>query len=177
MLRDPRTPDDLLNYRLLRLFALAGAPVVRLCEGRYGVTRREFRLLSLVVEGGSMSPSRLSELAHLDAARSSRVVAALMKKQLVRRDVQDGDRRFALIAATPKGRELHRELFPQIADVNRRIVSVLDAKQVEALDHILSVLTDHAKAVNGSILLDVSADRGRGRERHADDGAWVMADS
>lgn len=169
-LRDPRTPDDLLNYRLLRLFALAGAPVVRLCEGRYGVTRREFRLLTLVVDGGPLSPSRLSELAHLDAARSSRVVAALMKKELVRRYVQDDDRRWALVEATDKGRELHRELFPQIAEINRQMVSVLDAKQLAALDEILSVLTQHADTVNRSIVLDVSADRGRSRERYAEDG-------
>lgn len=168
-LRDPQTPDDLLNYRLLRLFALAGAPVIRLCEGRYGITRREFRLLTLVVDAGPISPSRLSELAHLDAARASRVVAALMKKQLVRRDVQDDDRRFAVIAATDKGRELHRELFPQIAQINRQMVSVLDARQLAALDEILSVLTEHAETVNASIVLDVRADRGRGRDRHADE--------
>jgi len=168
-LRDPRTPDELLNYRLLRLFSLAGAPVVRLCEGRYGVTRREFRLLSLVVAGGPLSPSRLSELAHLDAARSSRVIAALMKKRLVRRDVQDDDRRCALIVATPAGEELHRELFPQIADINRQVVSVLDARQLASLDEVLSVLTRHAEAVNASIILDVSADRSRGRERHGED--------
>lgn len=160
----------MLNYRLLRLFALAGAPVIRLCEGRYGVTRREFRLLCLVVDGGAMSPSRLSELAHLDAARTSRVVAVLLKKQLVRRDVQDGDRRWALIEATAKGRELHRELFPQVADINRQMVSVLDAGQLAALDGILAALTQHAEAVNASIVLDVRADRGRGRDRRARDG-------
>ncbi|MBE7368984.1 MarR family winged helix-turn-helix transcriptional regulator [Ramlibacter pallidus] len=158
-----------MNYRLLRLLALAGAPVIRLCEGRYGVSRREFRLLALIVDGGPISPSRLSELAHLDATRSSRVVAALLKKQLVRREVQGNDRRFALLAATPKGRELHAELFPQIAEINRRMVSVLDARQVAALDEILAVLTPHAEAVNGSIVLDVRAERGRGRERRADD--------
>lgn len=168
MLRDPRTPDELLNYRLLRLFALAGAPVVRLCEGRYGITRREFRLLALIVDGGPLSPSKLSELAHLDATRSSRVVAALLKKQLVQREVQGRDRRFALIAATQKGRELHAELFPQIAEINRRMVSVLDARQVAALDEILSVLTPHAEALNASIVLDVRAERGRGRERHGE---------
>lgn len=143
--------------------------MIRLCEGRYGVTRREFRLLSLVVEGGAMSPSRLSELAHLDATRSSRVVAALVHKQLVLRDVQHADRRCALIAATPKGRELHRQLFPQIAEINRRMVSVLDAAQLESLDEVLSTLTHHAQALNDSIFLDVSADRGRWRGRRTED--------
>lgn len=171
MLCNPRVPDDFVNYRLLRLFALAGAPVVRLCEGRYGVTRREFRLLCLVVDGGPVSPSRLSELAHLDPARASRVIAALARKRLVRREVQDGDRRFALIAATREGVALHKELFPQIADINRGVVSVLDAGQVKALDQILSVLTRHAEVVNSSIVLDVGADRQRGRRSSDDDFA------
>lgn len=168
-LRNPGKPDDLLNYRVLRLFSLAGAPVVRLCEGRYGVTRREFRLLTLVVDGGPMSPSRLSELAHLDAARASRVIAALIRKQLVRREVQDADRRHALIAATPAGRELHRELFPQIAKINGLLVEVLDAGQLSALDEILDLLTRHAQHLNETIVLDASAARGRRRPRDTED--------
>lgn len=36
----PLTLDDLLDYRLFWLFALGGAPVVRLLEGRHGITRR-----------------------------------------------------------------------------------------------------------------------------------------
>ena len=40
-LREPRQLDDLLNVRLLQLFAVSGAPVVRLLEGRYGIKRRE----------------------------------------------------------------------------------------------------------------------------------------
>jgi len=168
-LRNPNKPDDLLNYRLLRLFSLAGAPVVRLCEGRYGVTRREFRLLTLVVDGGPMSPSRLSELAHLDAARASRVIAALIRKQLVRRELQDSDRRHAVIAATPAGRELHAELFPQIAGINGRLVEVLDGRQVAALDEILDVLTRHATHLNETIVLDASAARGKRRQRGMED--------
>ena len=160
-----------MNYRLQRLYALAGAPVVRLCEGRYGVTRREFRLLCLVVDGGPVSPSRLSELAHLDLARASRVIAALARKRLVRREVQDGDRRFALVAATREGVALHQELFPQIARINQGVVSVLDAGQVKALDQILSVLTRHAEVMNSSIVLDVGADRQRGRRSPDDDMA------
>lgn len=168
-LRNPNNPDDLLNYRLLRLFSLAGAPVVRLCEGRYGITRREFRLLSLVVDNGPMSPSRLSELAHLDAARASRVVAVLIKKQLVKREVRDSDRRHAVVAATPAGRELHRQLFPQIAKINAQLVEVLDPGQVAALDEILDVLTRHAAHLNETLVLDASAARGQRRVRDAED--------
>lgn len=44
----PATVDDLLNYRLSCLLASSGAMVTRLCEGRYGITRREWRLVALL---------------------------------------------------------------------------------------------------------------------------------
>jgi hypothetical protein len=52
-LRQPRQLDELLNYRLLRLFAVSGAPVVRLLEGRYGISRREWRLIALLAARGA----------------------------------------------------------------------------------------------------------------------------
>lgn len=46
VLQHPRKHDDLLNYRLKRLFSLGGAPAVRLCEGRYGIARNEWRMIA-----------------------------------------------------------------------------------------------------------------------------------
>jgi len=40
--------EDLLLYRMYRLTSVAGAMVVRLCEGGYGITRREGRILALL---------------------------------------------------------------------------------------------------------------------------------
>lgn len=164
-LHDPRSPDDLLNYRLKRLFSLGGAPVVRLCEGRYGISRREWRLLALLVDAHPMSPSELAERAHLDLARTSRVIAALVEKQLARRDARADDRRRAVVTATAAGARLHRQLFPQIASINARIVSVLDDAQLDALDGFLQALTRQAEEINASVQLDSRADRRRGGRR------------
>ena len=38
--------DDMLLYRLSHLTGAAGAMVVRLCEGGYGITRREWGVLA-----------------------------------------------------------------------------------------------------------------------------------
>lgn len=166
-LQDPRSPDDLLNYRLMRLFALGGAPVVRLCEGRYGISRREWRLLALLADHGPMSPSQLAEHAHLDLARTSRVIAVLVDKQLARRDTRSDDRRRAVVAATASGVRLHRQLFPQIAQINRSLVSVLDERQLATLHELLTALTAQAETVNASVQVDARADRRRGAKREA----------
>lgn len=72
--------DDLLLYRLSRLSSVAGAMVVRLCEGGYGITRREWGVVAQLYENGSLPPSALAERMHRDRARTSRTLTALGKK-------------------------------------------------------------------------------------------------
>ena len=81
-LRQPAHLDDLLNYRVLRLHALGGAPVIRLLEGRYGIARREWRLIALLAARGPLSPSALAEAAQLDRPRTSRAAGVLLGKGL-----------------------------------------------------------------------------------------------
>ena len=42
----PSADRDLLLYRLSAVLAGAGGIVIRQCEGRFGITRREWRLLA-----------------------------------------------------------------------------------------------------------------------------------
>jgi DNA-binding MarR family transcriptional regulator len=167
----PRNLDDLLNYRLMRLFALSGAPVVRLCEGRYGIARREWRILGLLAAHGPLSPSALAESGDLDRARTSRAIGSLVRKKLVERAPQPGDARRAVVALSDAGRRLYDELFPQVAEINRQVLSVLDPPLVDALDDALRRLTEHAAEVNRSCALDVQADRRHGGSRRRWDGS------
>ena len=161
-LRHPRHIDELLNYRLLRLYALSGAPVIRLLEGRYGISRREWRLLALLALHGELSPSALAEHAHLDRPRASRGVQVLVDKQLARRMALAGDARRARVSLTAAGQTLYDELFPQIAAINQQVISVLGDDVVAALDTALAQLTTHAEAVNQQVLRDLRADRQAG---------------
>ena len=65
--------SELFLYRLSRLQAQAVAPVGRLCQARYGLSRREWRLIVVLARHGPVLSSELAELAQLDRAR--RVVA------------------------------------------------------------------------------------------------------
>jgi DNA-binding MarR family transcriptional regulator len=170
----PRDLDDLLNYRLMRLFALSGAPVVRLCEGRYGISRREWRVLALLAAHGAQSPSGLAERGDLDRARTSRAIGSLVRKRLVERVPQPGDARRAVVTLTAAGRALYDELFPQVAEINRRVIAALEPPLVAALDEALTLLTARAAALNRTLVSDVQADRLRGGSRrrwHGPDAA------
>lgn len=164
-LSDPQDLDDLLNYRLMRLFALSGAPVVRLCEGRYGIARREWRLLALLAVHGALSPSEMAERGDLDRARTSKAIGSLVDKRLAERVPQPGDARRAVVTLSESGRRLYDELFPQVAEINRQVLSVLDPALMAALDEALQRLTRHAAQVNQQQALDVQADRRHGGSR------------
>ena len=164
-LREPTTLDELLNYRLQRLYAASSAPVTRLMEGRWGITRREWRLIALMADQGVLSPSALAERAHLDRARTSLAIKSLVDKKLVERAPQQGDARRACLALSEKGRSLFDEIFPRVAAINAELMAAIDDVTAQALDRALSQLTAQAVRLNCEVALDVRADRRAGGSR------------
>lgn len=166
-------PENLLNFRLWRLIALAGAPVTRLCEGHYGITRREWHLLAMLARDGSLPPSEMALRASLDRARISKAVASLIDKSLIQRTAVHDGRCRAVLALTPKGIQLANELFPQIDEINEHVLSALSPEARTALFASLEALTQQAARINQQNSPDVQADRHRGgsRRRWAGRGA------
>lgn len=165
-LRCPRKHDDLLNYRLKRLFTLGGAPAVRLCEGRYGIARNEWRIIAALFEDGPQSPSMLHERVGGDRARTSRVVAALVEKGLVARRAHRTDKRRAMLAITEAGNALYAELFPRLAAINERLMAVLDDHEAALLQEFLERLSDQAVCIQREgDGVNERADRRRGGAR------------
>jgi DNA-binding MarR family transcriptional regulator len=160
--RQAKRLDELLNYRLVRLGLLSGAPAIRLCEGGHGISRRELGMLIHLASAGPMSPSMLAEQVMLDRARTSRVIGSMTAKGLIERVAQPGDRRRALVALTVAGQTLHAQLFPQVAELNRRLLEALDDGLLDGLNAALQALEARAARINGEFATEVHADRHRG---------------
>lgn len=161
----PATVDELLNYRLARLLASSGGMTTRLCEGRYGITRREWRLIALLADYGPMSPSALAEQAHLKRARVSRLITDLIDKRLVVKVTLPSDKRRASLDLTQRGRQLHADLFPQSVQFNKMVLSVLTPVQLAAFDEALMLLTNNAERLVSSYQIEAKADRRHGGSR------------
>lgn len=160
-LDEPAALDDLLLYRLNRLLATAGSMVIRLCEGRFGITRREWRVLGLLAQHPGLMSSQLAERAQLDRARTSRAVTSLVAKQLVQRKPGPADRRQARLALTAAGRELYRELFPLVLEINRDVLGAVAPRQRALLDAALDSMQSRAESMLAVADLP-KADRRRG---------------
>lgn len=160
-LRQPAGLDDLLLYKLSRLLAVGGSMVIRLCEGRFGITRREWRVIARLAQEQDLLSSELADRIQLDRARTSRAVTSLVEKKLVRRQAGVSDRRQARLALTEKGRTLHAALFPLVCEINRGLLSPLRAEEVQGLDAMLDQLQQQADTMVSQAELP-KADRRRG---------------
>src|SRR6476620_3398241 len=129
-LDQPAALDDLLLYRLARLTAAAGSMVIRLCEGRFGITRREWRVIALLAQHQGLLSSQLAERAQLDRARTSKAVTSLVAKKLLRRQTRAADRRQASLELTDAGRALYEALDPMVLEINGELLAGLADKDV-----------------------------------------------
>lgn len=162
-MREPARLEDLLSFQLHHLHAVGGASVIRLLEGRYGITRREWRLLAHLWQAGVLSPSSLAQEIRLDRARTSKAIGILQTKGLIERHKLTNDPRRAVVSLTAQGLTVVQEIFPQVADIHRHWVSVLSDAELTLLQNVLSALTQQAHHINATFATDVKADRKLGR--------------
>lgn len=146
-LTEPQVANDLLMYRLNRLLAVAGSLVVRLCEGGYGITRREWGLLMVLAQQPGLPPAELAQRLGLDRARTSRAITSLLAKHLITRTAMPGDRRQAVLSLTVAGQAVYDDLFPQVRALNQGLLAGLDESAVQALDHALTDMQHRAQAL------------------------------
>jgi DNA-binding MarR family transcriptional regulator len=156
----PRTLDDLFLYRLSRLLTVGGTPVVRLCEGRYGITRREWRLIMALADGGTMLSSALAERMHLARGPTSKAVTEMVAKGLVARRPRPSDRRLVEVELTDAGRSIFDSLFPVAVQVNTDLLAALQKEEVDLLNSMLARLQRRAEANLATAILP-KADRRR----------------
>lgn len=140
----PQHQSDLLLYRLYRIHTTAGRLVVHLCESEFGITRREWRILSFLSENEGALSSQLAEHAMLDRARTSRTLTSLAAKKLVVRRPRPSDRREVHVFLSDEGRRLYGEIYPRVAAINRELVSGLGEAQRRQLDAMVDALQAQA---------------------------------
>lgn len=166
-LRHPRSILDLVNYQMHLIEAVNASNVTRICEGEFGITRREWRFIALLAALGEMAPSDLALRAGLDRSRTSKALMPLLAKKLIERRSQPGDRRRATVGLTAEGRALYDRIFPRVQRINTELLAVLSDGDVRLLARVLNTLRRRAVEIVQSDLVEAQADRRHGGSRRA----------
>lgn len=127
------TVQSLLLYKIATLHWRAGSQVIRLCEEKYGITRREFRIMALLSQRGCLQSSEIAAASDLERTRASRVLVALHQKKIIQRAHASNDQRLVFYELSEKGQAIYQELMPQIERINKNILNVLSAEEADQL--------------------------------------------
>lgn len=164
-LSQPARLPDMLLYRINRLRAIGGGMVLRFCEGRFGVTRREWVMLALLSSGEPLQPSELAVRAELNRSATSKAITTMVQKGLVERRVLPGNRRVAQLRLTAAGHALYEQILPLVAEVNRELMGSLSEAEIEALDSMLDRMHEQADRMAQKLAELPRADRRGGGSR------------
>ena len=97
----------------------------------------QFWVLLAVDEMSGASLGEMARRQRIDAPAASRIVTALMRRGLVRLQLDPLDRRRSRLRLTRRGSDLVRRLRPIAADVRACVVSGMDAGEQAALRALL----------------------------------------
>jgi DNA-binding MarR family transcriptional regulator len=119
---------------------------VRREDAEAGLPPAQLSALSVVVFGGPLTVGRLAEAEQVRSPTMTRIVSALERAALVRREPHPDDARATLVTATEHGREL-------LLAGRRRRVSALEARIAQLPDadrEALRRALDALEAISGA---------------------------
>lgn len=155
------TLPAMMMFQLYRAWS-AGNPIfIRLCEGRFNITRREWRILAIACMHPALTGSALAQAVALDGARCSRAVSSLCEKGLLKRTRDTLDTRVVHISVTELGRQRYGEMMPIIVSLNEEIFQDLSQAEMVALSSMLDRITSRAAAMLESNVVQERARRNR----------------
>jgi len=118
------------------------------CFLRYGLTVQEATLLLRCAEMQRITPGKLAAIVGRDKGKVTRVIDRLESSGLVTREMYARDRRYSIIRATTKGKELARNLAYVFANIRTDLFLGIPENDVLQLGAMLPQLHKNASNIN-----------------------------
>lgn len=114
---------------------------------RFGLTVRQWRIISLIAHMGPMTLSDIASTVHHEKSTLSRAAKELEKRGLLCKLPNKRHKSSPLIWFTKEGQELYDEIEPIFEEQTDKFTSVLDESEKKQLCDILDKLKDHGENV------------------------------
>lgn len=112
----------------------------------FGVTIPEWRVMVHLNHHGSLTPSQLGIATSMDKARVSRALILMDKKALIRRQMDQRDKRVAHICLTDTGKDLFVQIEPEVMAWNACLARDMPKHQHDDLLQALKTVETWCKA-------------------------------
>jgi DNA-binding MarR family transcriptional regulator len=131
--------EDQIGFRLRKAHQRA-TEIFNAVMGGFDVTPTQFAALAKLDEVGPVPQNHLGRLVAMDPATIFGVVGRLAKRGLVESRVDGKDARVVLVALTDEGRAAVARMKAVAAEVSRRTLEPLSAREAETLLRLIARL-------------------------------------
>jgi len=139
--------EAFMPYRLAVLATLVSDSFSTTYGDRFGLTIPQWRVMAAVGHSPGSSASKICTYANLDKVQVSRAVAELVQRGLVRRDIDETDRRNMMLSFTAKGWRIYEDIVPVAREYEKRLLDGLSDTERSELDRLITKLAERAAAL------------------------------
>ncbi|CAN5490950.1 MarR family winged helix-turn-helix transcriptional regulator [soil metagenome] len=140
--RTPLLLEHWMGYRFSFLAARIGNYVAQMYESRHDLTMPAWRSLAVIARYQPLTAKQLASLTSSDAFKVARAIELLVRRGLIRRDVDHTDRRKAQLSLTKEGTVVYRDIEKFTIRVERELSAGLDPQELATLRRALDKLDE-----------------------------------
>jgi DNA-binding MarR family transcriptional regulator len=130
--------EHFMPYRLAVMAEQLSHFFASLYDSRFNLTISEWRLLAVIAEFGTLSPTMACQHTAMDKVRVSRAAQTLVTKGLLRQNKDPRDGRGRLLRLTRRGRTTYAGMVPLARAAEADLFGGLSRPERAALDRILA---------------------------------------
>lgn len=131
-----------VGYRFGLVAARLGNYVEQMYASRHDLSVPAWRSLAVIARYQPLTAKQLANLTSSDAFKVARAIELLVRRGLIRRDIDKEDRRRASLSLTKEGRKVYRDIEKFTMRVEHELTAALDTNELAMLRQSLDKL-DH----------------------------------
>lgn len=137
--------DQLVTYRLSRLYHTMNAQALEVLEKTSGIGIGQWRVLAMLGSERIRTSKELCANMKLDRAFISRTLRSLESEKLVRTERPESNRRILNVELTKKGREIYEKTLPVMRQRHGVLMASLDQNEQQVVFDIIDKLEQAAQ--------------------------------
>ncbi|KIN62464.1 Transcriptional regulator, MarR family [Sulfitobacter noctilucicola] len=137
--------EDVITFRLQRMVSIGERAGHHWSERLFDLSLNEWRLLALVKSRAPCRAGDMADLLLMDKSQTSRVIKALLSKELIKNMPDPLDGRAISLHTTEAGDTLYARIFNEVLKSNERVLSPLSPEEVQTFNAMLERLIEHSE--------------------------------
>lgn len=140
--------DDFIPYQLSTASNAVSDLIAQEYKSRFGLKIPEWRVMAVLGDHGASTQRYLVESTLMDKVTVNRAVKTLADRKLIDRTPNDADGRSHHLQLSATGVDLYQQIMPAAEAMEKKIMAVFSAEEVEQLSGLLAKVRQSADAIS-----------------------------